>query len=713
MIISPWEINFMKKLLVFALILSFTFPVFAQKLEKPSNQSNQIGQLPVKRVILYSHGVGYFERKGMVAGSENIELEFNTKQMNDVLKSLLVLDLNGGRISTVNYDSSKPIDKQLEDFSLSLTDSNQRGMSALIAQMRGAKVEVRAKEIVSGKVVGLEKKRITQNQNILEQDLLVISTELGDIRAFDLVEIRGIKILDQKLRNDLEHYLDILNNTHKKDVRNITISAQGEGQRNIVAGYTIEAPVWKTTYRVVIDSKGKPFLQGWAIVDNEQNEDWENVQLSLVSGKPVSFTQDIQAIKYRVRPEVPLPEDDEPALRPQIYEETIDKNNPEPEEGSLDAGVEGGIEGGVAGGVAGGVIAGSVGNSYAPPPPPRPLTENLELSTSSVAVGRNIGELFEYKVDHPVTIKRNSSALIPIISTKIEGERIAIFNEDNEIRNPMSGVLIHNTTNLTLENGPLTVFEQETYAGESLISRMKPDEKRFLTYAADLSCFISVSNEDKANNVSSVSINKGSFVAYNKQISTKTYNIVNKDNKQKVIYLEHPFKKNWKLVNTPEPAEKTQNYFRFRVTVEPKTTLKFPVVEENTVETTYYISSFTPEDVEFFYKGRHISDEIKQALERILDIKNKIYETDQALVAKNRQISEISAEQARLRTNLETISKTADDKTLMNRYIQKFKTGEDEIERLQAEIKKITADKANLYVEMNKQIEAISFNVKK
>ncbi|MFY9222455.1 MAG: hypothetical protein WAQ98_07295 [Blastocatellia bacterium] len=704
----------MKRLLVFALILSFTFPVFAQKLEKPSTSSNQIGQLPVKRVILYSHGVGYFERKGLVSGSENIELEFNTKQMNDVLKSLLVLDLNGGRISTVNYDSSKPLDKQLEDFSLSLTDSNQRGMSALIAQMRGAKVEVRAKEIVIGKVVGLEKKRITQNQNILEQDLLVIATDLGDIRAFDLVEIRGIKILDQKLRNDLEHYLDILNNTHKKDARNITISAQGEGQRNIVAGYTIEAPVWKTTYRVVIDSKGKPFLQGWAIVDNEQNEDWENVELSLVSGKPVSFTQNIQAIKYRVRPEVPLPEDNEPPLKPQIYEEAIDKNNPEPEEEGYEGGVEGGVAGGVAGGVIGGVMGGSgPGNPYVPPPPPRPLTENLESSTSSVAVGRNIGELFEYKVDHPVTIKRNSSALIPIISTKIEGERIAIFNEDNDIRNPMSGVLIHNTTNLTLENGPLTVFEQETYAGESLISRMKPDEKRFLTYAADLSCFISVSNEDKVDNVSSVSINKGTFVAYNKQISTKTYNIVNKDNKQKVIYLEHPFKRNWKLVNTPEPAEQTQNYFRFRVTVEPKTTLKFPVVEENTLETTYYISRFTPEDIEFFFKGKHINDEIKQALEQILATKNKIYEIDQELATKNRQISEINSEQARLRTNLETISKTADDKTLLNRYIQKFKTGEDEIERLQAEIKKITADRANLYTEMNKQIEAISFNVKK
>jgi len=254
---------------------------------------------------------------------------------------------------------------------------------------------------------------------------------------------------------------------------------------------------------------------------------------------------------------------------------------------------------------------------------------------------------------------------------------------------------------------------QETYAGESLISRMKPDEKRFLTYAADLSCFISVSNEDKVDNVSSVSINKGTFVAYNKQISTKTYNIVNKDNKQKVIYLEHPFKRNWKLVNTPAPTEQTQNYFRFRVTVEPKTTLKFPVVEENVLETTYYISRFTPEDIEFFFKGKHINDEIKQALEQILATKNKIYEIDQELATKNRQISEINSEQARLRTNLETISKTADDKTLLNRYIQKFKTGEDEIERLQAEIKRITADRANLYTEMNKQIESISFNFKK
>ena len=214
----------MRKLLLIGLILSLAIASLAQ--QKPDSP-----KLPVKRIILYSNGIGYFERQGTVNGSQNIELEFTSNQMNDVLKSLLLLDLNGGRIASATYNTAKPMEKQLERFTLNLNGSKGKSLTALIGQLVGTRIEVKTgANSIEGKVIGLETRQQQQTGSTIEVTSLVISSNDAMLQSFDLTEIRGIRILDAKIRTDLEQYLEILNTSHKKAARDLVIAAEGEGR---------------------------------------------------------------------------------------------------------------------------------------------------------------------------------------------------------------------------------------------------------------------------------------------------------------------------------------------------------------------------------------------------------------------------------------------------------------------------------------------------
>src|SRR5215475_11286627 len=304
-------------LFILTLISIISSPALAQSENNPP---------PLRRVTLYKHGVGYFERQGKVNGDQQVTFLFDAAQMNDVLKSLVALDLgkgaDKGKISAVTFDSIKPVDKRLEEFGISLDSTNSLGLTSLLGQLKGARVEVRAGPTpAAGVVLGIEKRARTQGVERIETQELVLVSDGGELRSIPLDQIRGIKLLDAKLREDLDQYLSILQSTIHKNLRKLTISTTGQGERDLFLSYVVEAPVWKTTYRVVLDAESKLFLQGLALVDNVQDEDWNEVTLSLVSGAPVSFIQDLQQPRYKQRPVIGMPGD--VSVAPQIPQASL------------------------------------------------------------------------------------------------------------------------------------------------------------------------------------------------------------------------------------------------------------------------------------------------------------------------------------------------------------------------------------------------------
>lgn len=279
-------------------------------------------KLPVERVVLYKNGIGYFEHVGKVRGKQDVTISFTSAQLNDVLKSLTVLDLNGGRITGVEYGSSAPADRQLGD--LRLPVGEKATLAEFLAALRGAKVEIKnGAAALTGRILSVERKtRITAGA-AQEADYVSLLTDTGEIRTTEVSSGFSVRLVEAGLAGKVDRLLDIASRDREPDVRRMRISADGTGERGIFVSYISEVPVWKSTYRIMLDSKNraKPLLQGWAIVDNTVGQDWENVQLSLVAGAPQSFVQNLSQPLYTRRPVVALP--DAAMTVPQTFQSTL------------------------------------------------------------------------------------------------------------------------------------------------------------------------------------------------------------------------------------------------------------------------------------------------------------------------------------------------------------------------------------------------------
>ena len=252
----------------------------------PGSSADLAARLPVTHVILYKNGVGYFEHAGHVRGSQDVNVDFTTAQLNDVLKSLTVLDLGKGRITGVSYNSAAPLERRLG--SLRLPVGENPTTAQFLDALRGARLEVQSgSESASGRLLSIEERDLPGkvDQKITVTQISVVS-ESGEVRLFDLTPSTSVRVAEKEVNEEVSKYLGLVASTRDQDVRRMTISTAGDGERNLLVSYISEVPVWKSTYRIVIPSEGKPLLQGWAIVDNTVGEDWKNVRVIAGRGGP-------------------------------------------------------------------------------------------------------------------------------------------------------------------------------------------------------------------------------------------------------------------------------------------------------------------------------------------------------------------------------------------------------------------------------------------
>jgi hypothetical protein len=294
---------------------------------EPNGSEGSAAKLPVRRVVLYKNGVGYFEHLGRVRGSQDVRIDFTSAQLNDVLKSLTVLDLAGGRITGVDYNSEAPLARRLATLRLALGE--RPSVSEFLLALRGARLEVRgaAGPALTGRLLSVERKTRSATNWTVETDEISLITDTGEVHSVDLNPTTSVRIAEKDLQVEVGRYLNLIASSRDQDVRRMTISTTGNGERNLYVSYISEVPIWKTTYRIVLPTKAekKPLLQGWAIVDNTVGEDWNEVELSLVAGAPHSFIQQLSEPFYGRRPVVPLPESVE--LSPQTHAATLSGGN--------------------------------------------------------------------------------------------------------------------------------------------------------------------------------------------------------------------------------------------------------------------------------------------------------------------------------------------------------------------------------------------------
>ena len=299
---------------------STSLPVPKHVSGSESSDSSSSARLPVKRVVLYKNGIGYFEHTARVHGTQDLNIDFTTGQLNDVLKSLTVVDLGQGQIASVRYNSIAPLDERLR--SLRLPFGEQVSSAEYLHALRGARVDVRSGAAsATGRLLSVERERKQNGKgDYVDVTTLALVTDSGEMRSFELGPATSVRLADRELNDEVGRYLNLVSTARARDSRRMTISATGSGDREVFVSYISEVPVWKSTYRIILPEKPgeKPLLQGWAIVDNTVGEDWRDVQLSLVAGAPQSFIQEISQPYYTRRPVVAPPE--ALMLSPQTHE---------------------------------------------------------------------------------------------------------------------------------------------------------------------------------------------------------------------------------------------------------------------------------------------------------------------------------------------------------------------------------------------------------
>ena len=447
-------------------------------LNHPGAVAPSAGQLPLAQVVLFSSGVGYFQREGTVEGNTRIDLSFPVQDINDLLKSMVVRDLDGGVISTVSYDSNAPIDKTLKSFAIDLNGNPAFGQ--ILNQARGEKVEVVLQQTnatqpgtLTGTIVGVEKQKQPVGKDAaVDIDLLNLWCADG-MRSVKLTDVQRVRFLNPVIDSEFKRALDTLASGHDTQKKAVSINCLGDGKRQIKVGYVVENPIWKTSYRLVLDKdrKEKPFLQGWAIVDNPTDEDWKDVRMALVAGRPISFQMDLYDPLYVPRPMV------EPelfaSLRPVAYSGKLGettfglaaeaKQVQKPAERLLKLQQDAAAD---------------------EPKAKRQEIERLEDlnrplnlgggGAQSMATAAKLGDFFQYSIDKPVSLPRQKSAMLPIVNKDVEGTRVSIYNERAQAKFPLLGLKFKNTSGLHLMQGPLRSLKAATTPAMPVSSIFSP-----------------------------------------------------------------------------------------------------------------------------------------------------------------------------------------------------------------------------------------------
>lgn len=629
--------------------------------------------LPMTRVVLYKHGVGYFEREGRVDNDATLALTFRQAEVSDVLKSLTVIDVDGGHIASVSYDSTKPLDQLLSEVALSIPDAGS--LVSLLPQIKGARVALHSGvgDPVEGSVLGIDTTERQTGDGIVKIVLLSLLTDAGKVCSFDLHNLAGVQILDPALRRDLDFYLKTQLSAKKKDARTFTLFAQGQGQRTIRVSYTLAAPVWKATYRILLGEEGKqPIIQGWAVVDNTQDEDWENVQLSLIAGLPVSFVHDLYTPRYIRRPVVQVQETT--GVLPPVVEDGVEMADYEAEElesFSVRAAAP--------------MAAGAVPRRMRKLMGARPAmtAEAMQQSTPAQVRERRIGDLFEYEIEHPVTIRRNQSALVPIVLRSFESRPVLLYNKQTRTENPMRCVELKNTTGLTLEGGPVTVLEAGNYVGEAMLETTKADDQRLVPYAVELSVHVLDNIDSHQENIHRIVIRRGQLKAHYIQVQKTTYTLQNKADVEYVVYLEHPRTgSEWKLFDTTQLHEVTENDWRFRFTLPAKKVTKFTVQQKQTLQQSYGLADVTDQQLSVWIHQNYLDAKTEKTVRQVVDLRGEAGRLDAALAQLDKERTSINNEQKRIRENLQALGDRPSEKELRERFIKTLNAQEDRLERM-------------------------------
>jgi hypothetical protein len=713
-------------------------------LAAPQVVPSVVKDLPVRKVVLYKNGVGYFEHAGSVTGNQRVGIDFTSPQLNDVLQSLTVLDEGGGRIAGVNYNSTTPLAEQLKSLSLGMSDDPSS--TELFQALRGQRVEVTGGPggVITGRLMSIESR--TEKAPGSDTDATVDKYYLtliassgaatcggancasGAIRVIELTPALSVRPLDANLQGQLDRYLELLSTTHSTGLRHLTLDALGQGQRELRVSYISEVPVWKSTYRIVFPRtpNGSATMQGWAVVDNTVGADWDNVQLSLVAGAPQSFIQPLSQPLYTRRPEIPIATEAE--LTPQTHESAEEEETsagaPQAETKSkrLNApshiphdikmvservapvasfGVAGSDFGGTANGVMGGIFANTANTALGAGGGVDRVSDAMKEGDVSTNA---FDDFFEYALTQPVTIHKNESAMVPILQQELPAEHVTLWSEKDPT--PLRAVWLENKSKLTLDSGSFSIFESGEFAGEGLLDPIHPGEKRLLSYAADQAVRVKVTDQESQRTLHHVKISKGVVIETHMDVVSVTYSATNHAEMDRMVLLEHPRRANgWSLDEGLKADETAPDLYRFKLPVAAHSTAKLEVRERGPEHSRVTLDANYDQSVYLLDLVKRVPDALDK-LKPVIDAQSALADLGRRIKESKKVEESAAADEARDRENLTALK----GNDAAKRFVDELNRAEDLLQATRKQTADLEEQKKAAVEKLNEMISQISFD---
>jgi flagellar biosynthesis chaperone FliJ len=648
-------------------------------------------ELPVRQVILYKHGVGFFERLGTLGAGESARLDFRPTEMNDVLKSLTIQEKGGGKISGVRYDADIPLAEKLNDFPFKINDGQP--LSAVLDQLKGSRIEMQfGTEKAAGVIVAA--RLIAADKDHAEREQITLLIDNGDLRNFDLGAAASLRFSDPKLQSQFKDYLAAVTAARSTDRRSVYIDSTDTKSRDVVASYMIPTPIWKSSYRLLLDN-AQPVLEGWAIVDNTTGEDWINVRMSLVSGKPISFISQLYQPRYVQRQTADLPE--LAALAPVLYGGAIEEERSAMQASKAPAPM------------AMAAPAKKDARLYVPGAG-QTFSEQMGVAASqiaSTATGREAGDLFEYSIPSAVTVKKNESAMLPFLQQKVGAKKLIIYS-DRSTQNPLNAAEITNSTGMTLDGGPITIYDGGVYAGEALMETLKAADKRLISYGVDLGTRITTAFNSKAENVVEIHVNHGTLVAKASRVETVTYTARNVDAKAKTLIVEQPVVAQSSVVS-PKPVETSAKTWRFEMDLPANSPATLPVVLERVYDQTYSFTNMTPDGMGVWIRNKSLSDSARKQLEQLRDLKTQFAAANAEMSSNETEVTSIGKDEDRARQNISSLNGVSGQQQQVQTYARQLSDLETRITKLRDRHAELEKQKSALQSQIDNIIEKMNF----
>lgn len=643
------------------LILVNLMAVSARGSSQSANPNNN-QQLPVTGATLFNTGVGHFVHQAVVDGDTDITLTFDSGDMDDLLKSLVLQDYDGGFVEAVTYPSRDPIARILGSFSLNISDNPP--LARLLDRARGEDVRLDGPANLEGMIAGIEYRSSAVEGVVIQVPVLNLLTNEG-LRQVDLADVRTLLFLDPLVQADLDAALEVIAANRQDDKKTITLRFAGEGERRVSVSYIREAPVWKTSYRLVLAEDGTAQIQGWAMVENTGENDWNDISLTLASGQPISFVMDLYSPIYVPRPR--LSQDYGVAAAPQQYERDRALRAAAPakamaSESMADMDYSGASVSG----------------------------RSVDLSQGVTVAAQAEGESL-YRISRPVSVPRREAAMLPIVGGTIPAAQLSIYDRNVMSGNPLKAVRITNDTGIQLPAGPATLFDGSLYGGDVQLPSMTDGEERLLSYAVDLESSVIVRHSAEPEEITSLMI-AGGILETTTRLESKTEYVIDRTGAEERRHLMvHPKRSGWAIKGDVEPESETQNTWRFEIDVTPGKSAILPVVEEYIQGREFALNTIRDEQIVFYLSQKVIDTPTRRILEQIQQLRSNLSARESERRGIESRIAVIHRDQDRIRQNLNALESGTE---LYRRYVEILDGQEDELQGLSDELKAAQAAEA-------------------